>query len=379
MKKNCPHNHLKILYGKLILIFISVFILNSNAIAQHNLANLETGMSNLIDSFYVNDTLPGVVVGVWTKDFQYKKVVGKADLETNVDRKFDDKIRIGSITKTFVATVILQLAGDGKIGLDDSLAKYYPDYPDGNKITIREMLDMTSGIPDYIEDPAVLQSFVYDRLDKYTPLELYKITKKMKPFFPQGTGWGYSNGSYNILGMLIEKITGNKLENEISDRIIKPLGLKNTSFPTSPYMEGQYSHGYMRNDTTNIIQDVTIMDPSIGWAAGAMISNINDLEIYAMALANGTMLNKNMQEERLKFVNTGVRDFFKYGLGIFSMSGFIGHNGGITGYNTTMCYNPELDILIIVSVNRYGGGGGMSDKIFAEIAKLIYPDKKLFE
>lgn len=362
-----------------LLLIILCFVSVQNLSAQKNVNKLEEMLNAVIDSFYINDSLPGISVGIWTPDFQYKKVVGKADLNTGVERKFDDKIRIGSITKTFVATVILQLAEEGKLGLDDNLAKYYPDYPNSGNITIRQMLDMTSGIPDYIEAPVVLKSFVYDRLDKYTPAEIYEITKKMTPDFSPGTSWKYSNGNYNILGMLIEKITGNKIENEISNRIIKPLGLTNTSYPVSPYMEGQYSHGYMRNDTTKIFEDVTVMDPSIGWAAGCMVSNIDDLKIYALSLAKGTLLSKKMQDERLKFVNTGVRDFLKYGLGIFSMGGFIGHNGGITGYNTTMCYNPELDALIITSVNEYGEAGGKSDAVFVKLAEIIYPEKKFFE
>ena len=108
-----------------------------------------------------------------------EKEIGEPELSPGSD----DKIRIGSITKTFVATVILQLVDSGKIGLDDKLEKYYPDYPNSSNITVRQMLDMTSGIPDYIENPVVLKSFVYDRLDKYTPMQLYEITKSMKPDF----------------------------------------------------------------------------------------------------------------------------------------------------------------------------------------------------
>ncbi|MBK8554230.1 MAG: serine hydrolase [Ignavibacteria bacterium] len=144
-------------------------------------------------------------------------------------------------------------------------------------------------------------------------------------------------------------------------------------------MEGQYSHGYFPDTLTGELMDFTVMDPSIGWAAGAMVSNIPDLKIYLDALSKGTMISAKSQEERLKFVNTGVVDFVKYGLGIFSMGGFIGHNGGITGYNTTMCYNPGLDAAIIVSVNEFGVNGGKSDAIFAKLADLLFPDKSFFK
>lgn len=365
----------------LIQIFFVFCVLTfaNKANSQKNLDNLENKLTNVLDSVYSASKVPGITVGVWTKDFTYKKSVGKADLLTGTDRKFDDKIRIGSISKTFVATVILQLVDEGRINLDDPLSKYYPDYPDSENITIRQMLDMTSGIPDYIEDPVVLKSFVYDRTDIYTLEQLYEITKKMKPSFPPGTGWEYSNGNYNILGMMIEKVTGNKIQDEINYRILEPLKLYNTSYPTTAFMEGQYSHGYMKDTVTGELVDVTTIDPSITWAAGCMISDIDDLKIYSVALATGTMLSKTTQEERLKFINPGTNPFIKYGLGIFSLEGFIGHNGGITGYNTTMCYNPALDAIIIVSVNEYGVDGGISDRIFTEIAQTIFPDKNLFK
>lgn len=363
---------------QIICIFCVITFVN-NAHSQKNLNNLETKLTNVIDSVYSASKVPGITVGVWKKDFTYKKSVGKADVLTGKDRKFDDKIRIGSITKTFVATVILQLVDERRINLDDPLSKYYPDYPNSENITIRQMLDMTSGIPDYIEDPVVLKSFVYERSDKYTPEQLYEITKKMKASFPPGTGWEYSNGNYNMLGMLIEMITGNKIQDEIYKRIIQPHNLKNTSYPTSPDMEGEYSHGYMKDTLTSELIDVTVIDPSITWAAGCMISDFDDLKIYALALANGTMLSKESQNERLKFINTSVNSFLGYGLGIFNLEGFIGHNGGITGYNTTMCYSPELETVIIVSVNEFGTDGGISDHIFAVIAQTIFPDKNLFK
>ena len=361
------------------LFILALFIFAGDSSAQKNAKVLENKLSKAIDSLYAADKVPGIIVGIWTPEFTYKKAVGKADLKTGVDRKFDDKIRIGSITKTFVATVILQLAEEGKLGLDDPLSKFYPEVPNSSNITIRQILDMTSGLVDYLDDPLANQSMFEQRMNKYSPEDFLLVVIDRKPYFAPGKGWRYSNGNYNILGMMIEKITGNKIEDEINNRIIKPLGLLNTSYPLIPEIEGQYSHGYMVDSVTGETIDVTLIEPSITWAAGCMISNVDDLKIYGEALAKGTMLSSKMQEERLKFVNTGVVDFVKYGLGIFSLGGFIGHNGGITGYNTTMGYHPELETMIIVSVNEFGLQGGVSDKIFTMIADLIYPEKNFFK
>lgn len=363
----------------LSLIFVTTFIFIQNANAQKNKDELEKKLTAAIDSFYTTLNVPGITAGIWTPEFTYKKAVGKADISTGAERTLEDKIRIGSITKTFVATVILQLIDEGKFGLDDKLSKFYPGFPNSDNITFRQILDMTSGIHDYLEDPLILESFFYKRLNKFTPQELYDATIALPPYFPPGKGWEYSNGNYNILGMLIEKLTGNKIEDEINRRIIQPLGLVNTSYPVTPDMPLPYSHGYMKDTVTGEKIDVTLMDPSIGWAAGCMISTIDDLKIYGRALATGTMLSSNMQRERLKFVKTGVVDFITYGLGIFDLGGFIGHNGGITGYNTTMGYDPELDALIIVSVNEFGPKGGISDNVFTKLADIIYPGKNFFK
>ena len=362
-----------------LLVLIFCFSLSGFVNAQKDYSVVKKEIDHLVDSLLTLYKVPGISFEINTPEFSYANTTGLGDIQTGVKRNLNDKIRIGSITKTFVATVILQLTDEGKLKIDDKLSEYYPDYPNSENITLRQVLDMTSGIPDYIDDSAVTKSFFYDRLDKYTPEEIYEITKKMKPYFPPGTAWHYSNGNYNILGMLIEKITGNKVYNEIENRIIKPLGLKNTSFPLTPYMDGQYSHGYMKNNSTGETTDVTVIDPSITWAAGAMISDFDDLKIYSEALVNGSMLSKAAQEERLKFVKTGVVDFLEYGLGIASVGGFIGHNGGITGYNTSMYIHPEMKAQIMVSVNEFGEDGGVSDKIFSAIANKLFPEKNFFK
>lgn len=350
----------------------------SQLFAQKDYGAIEKQLNTLIDTVYSNNKVPGIAVQIFLPDFTYQKVVGKADLNTGRERSLDDKIRIGSITKTFVATVILQLVDEGKIALDDPLSKYMPDYPNGSNITIRQILDMTSGIHDYLDDPLVGESFFYFRTNKFTPKELYEATMGLNPYFAPGKGWTYSNGNYNILGMLVEQLTGNKLEDELNKRIITPLGLTNTTLPVSAKIDGQHSNGYMLDTSTNQLVDVTEIEPSITWAAGAMVSDFKDLKTYVKALVTGAMLSPNTQAERLKFVPTGLKTWAGYGLGIFRLEGFIGHNGGITGYNTMMVYDPELDATFLMSVNQFGPGGGLVDNLFMEAAKIVYPEKNLF-
>ncbi|MBS1518084.1 MAG: beta-lactamase family protein [Bacteroidetes bacterium] len=376
IKSENPKNRLFVYFTVLLVIS---FLSGQSIFAQRESDLLGNKIRAAVDSIYTADGVPGITVGIYTPDFSFNYTTGAADLSTGRERKYDDRIRIGSITKTFIATVILQLADEGKLGLDDRLSKYFPAYPNSENITVRQMLDMTSGIPDYLEDRDLLKSFFYERSDKYTEGQIFEKTIALGPAFAPGKGWVYSNGNYNILGMMIEKITGNSIKEEVTGRIIKPLGLVNTFYPSDSEMPGQYSHGYIKDTLTGELSDATSIDPSITGAAGCMISNLPDLQIYAEALAKGTLLSKEMQAERLKFVNTGIKDFVKYGLGIFDLGGFIGHNGGITGYNTTMCYNPELDALILVSVNEFGPNGGISDKVFMVLADILYPGNSFFK
>jgi len=374
MKKNNLHIYPIVLH----LICLLTLTGSQDVQAQKNINNIENKLTAAIDSFYTANKLPGIAAEIYTPDFTYKYAVGKADLQINKDRNLTDKIRIGSITKTFVATLILQLVDESKIGLDDNLAKYYPNYPNGANITIRQMLDMTSGIPDYLADPLIGASFDFYRSNKFTPQEIYEATMSLTPTFEPGKGWHYSNGNYNILGMLVEKITGNKLEDDLNSRIIKPLGLTNTYLPTAPDISGDHASGYMTDTVTGNKVNVTIMEPSITWAAGGMISDFSDLKIYMKALYDGTLVSKQTQEERFKFVSTGIKPFFQYGLGLLYADGFIGHNGGITGYNTMMCYNPDIETMMLLSINDYGLEGGQVDNLLVMLAKTVFPGKNFF-
>ncbi|HAY32775.1 MAG TPA: serine hydrolase domain-containing protein [Ignavibacteria bacterium] len=368
----------KIILNVTLIYFLLAVCSTGYISAQRDNTELTVKLNSYIDSVYEVSKVPGIVAGIFTPDFNYMYAVGKADLRTGELRKYDDLIRIGSITKTFVATVILQLADEGKLALDDKLSRFFPSYPNSENITVRQLLDMTSGIPDFLNDPVLLAAF-YNGKEKITQEEIFERTIALGPVYPPGQGWNYSNGNYNILGMMIEQITGNKTGDEVTNRIIRPLVLSNTIYPTDGNISGVHSHGYFADTVTGTLTDCTFMEPSLTGAAGCMVSNLPDLKIYVEALVKGTLLSPQMQAERLKFVNTGLSKFVTYGLGIFNLDGFIGHNGGITGYNTTMCYNPELDAVILVSVNQFDTKLGISDHVFMELAKMVFPDKKLFQ
>lgn len=336
-------------------------------------------LDSVLNHAMIEDSIPGVVGGIWipgTGEFTFSK--GTSELGKDSPRTTDQIIRIGSITKTFTATVFLQLCDEGKVALNDKLDKYFPQVPNAKDVTMRMLLDMTSGYGDFLDSPPLDSAFFHEGNNsrKFTDEEILELSIKLPVKFSPGEQgkWNYSNINYLLLGMIIKKVTNNSWESEITNRIIKKLNLTNTEVPTSPNLPSPFAHGYMKDTATGEIKDVTVMEPSITGAAGCMISNINDLTIWSKALSDGTLLSDTMQAERMKLVPTFVMDFMKYGLGILDFVGFSGHNGGVTGYNTSMYYNVDKNALFVLNVNMFGRQGGVSDKIFTGLAKVIYPD-----
>lgn len=326
--------------------------------------------------------IPGAVIGIWIPGRgRWVKAMGKSDLTTGQDMQLDDKFRIGSNTKTFVVTVLLQLVDEGKISLDKTLDKFNLglNIPYQNEITVRQLCNMTSGMPEFAEDEELVNIFyVTNPLKKWTPEETVKAALRHPSHFSPGKGWFYSNTGYILLGMIIEKVTGNKIENEIQERILNPINLDNTSFPVDfsgiPF---PYAHGYELDDKQSW-QDVTVYSPSLLWAAGAMISDINDMKTWVKAYVSGTTNKNTTQKERLAWVDTGRGKNLGFGLGIGNTNGWLGYTGGTRGYNTAAYYLPSEDATIIVFVNTSDyeeDRVSIANKIMHDITQILFPDQ----
>jgi D-alanyl-D-alanine carboxypeptidase len=322
--------------------------------------------------------VPGAVAGVWVPgEGTWTAARGLADRDAGREMRAGDLFRIGSITKTFTATVVLQLAEEGLISLDDTLEAYFPDMPHAGEITVRQLLNHTSGIwDDYGEEfMAIAEN---DMLKEWGPQELLDVTLSFDPDLQPGERFHYANANYILAGMLIEQVTRNDLAVELQERIFEPLGLAHTSFAEGPQMSGDYSHGYTQEEPEADPVDITgTMDPSMVWAAGAIVSNLEDLEIWAPVLAKGELLSPRMQEERLTWVDAAPPESpgveFRYGLGISDDGGYIGHNGMFAGYNSSMYYLPSRDATLVVLINN-GTNPAYADLILIELAKVVFPD-----
>jgi len=337
---------------------------------------MDEAVQNRIETLQPGTELPSIIVGVWVPgEGSWTKAYGYSDLYAGKELELDDKVRIGSNTKTFVATVILQLQDEGKLSLDDRLGKYDlgVEVPNADNITLRELGSMTSGLFGYLKDEEVVEEFLANPMINYTPKELIEIGISHPPDFAPGTNYTYSNTGYVLLGMIIEKVTGNPLDEEIRTRILEPYGLDETSFPiTYAGMPCPYAHGYTWTDNSTW-EDMTITKPTWAWAAGAMVSDMEDMKVWVKAYTTGTTNSEGAQRDRLTFVDTGSA-VYTFGFGIVNMSGWLGYTGGLPGYNTAAYYLPEKDATIIVFAM-----GGKEDNVanimLIDLMNITTPEK----
>ena len=305
-------------------------------------------LQQIIASGWGASNAPGFNVSIWVPgQGSYVQTLGVSDLATGAPLQLDDHFRIGSVTKTFTATAILQLVDEHKISLDDRLARYVTGIPYGDQITIAQLLGMTSGVYDFVNDPEFTAAYVANPLLPFSLSQVVAIIQRNKPLFAPGTSIAYDNSGYYLLGAIAEKVSGLTLGQLIAEKITRPLGLSQTSYPATPAMPAPFSRGYLVNAAS--FSDATASNPAVPAGAGAMISTLSDLKVWAKALATGTLLTPATQALRLKtrVLVPSPQLTARYGLGIASFNGFLGHDGSVFGYGTTILYLPAKDATIV--------------------------------
>jgi amidase len=309
---------------------------------------------------------PGAVLQVDGPDFHFLEAAGLADLEKKTRIKTDDRFEIGSNSKMFTAVLLVQLAEQEVLALDDSLAKWLPDWaakiPNGDRISLRQLATHTSGIRDYADD--IIGAGVKDEAAlhrSYTPGELiqYALDNGKPDFAPGEKGkWKYSNTGYILLGMVLEKATGKQYGDLLREHFFKPLAMKNSSFPDSIPDDSALVHGYVSFPGG---KNTTGWNLSQGWAAGGIISSAADMRIFLQALANGELFkDKSTLLAMAEFVrNDEVKKHLGttgYGLGLIEYAqGVWGHGGQTLGYESTMMFVPGTDITMIALTNAAQG------------------------
>ena len=282
--------------------------------------------------------------------------VGKGNLETGQAPPMDGEVRVGSNTKTFVAVVVMQMVQEGKVGLDEPIETYLPglirgEGIDGSKITVRQLLQHTSGLPEYTDTYLSSRAAESENMQHYVPPRDLLDTALGKPAaFEPGTQWKYTNTNYIVLGMLIERVSQRPVGEQIDERIVKKLGLSHTYLPApgEEKIRGTHPRGYHLNGEGKL-EDITEMDPAWGWAAGAMVSTPSELNTFFQAVLDGRLLTqasidemKNGAVDASSHLGSGT----VYGLGLIGRSLSCGgtawgHGGTIYGYQTDNAVGPD--------------------------------------
>ena len=269
----------------------------------------------------------------------------------------DQRFRIGSVTKTFTATILLQLAAEGQLRLGDTLERYLPGVvPQGDKITIRQLLNHRSGLWNITDHTLWLDRA--RRSPSTRPIDTLRFAASHPLTFPPGSQWRYSNTNYIALGLVIEKSTGRPYQHELEQRILEPLGLDSTELPNTRLLPDLDDEGE---------------NPNVPWAAGAMISNAHDLSRFFAALLSGQILSEDSLAEMKEtvVVDPGASGD---GLGIFSSElpcgRFWGHDGGILDYGTIVKASEDGNRVAVISAH----GGAPSGPPPSETALLCPSD-----
>ena len=321
--------------------------------------------------------VPGVVVVVTTPDSSWERAAGVADAETGAPLTTDHRFLIGSVTKTFVAAVVLQLVGEGALALDEEVG------PIAEGVTLRQLLNHTSGLPEYYADfDSLIAPYRADRGYKpnLTPRAALELVHARPRLFAPGSGWEYSGGNYLALGLIVEETTGATLRDELRRRIVEPLGLEGTDLGDRAGL----ARGYLLPgnpvfpETGEGLDDVTDLE-LFGWGSGEMISTARDVAHFLQALLGGELLTPDMRAELLTTVPSDWEESDGYGLGIEEVSSLMGqapspcgppwgHLGFAMGHTTIALSSESSDRQVVVCANSLV----MSDETWQALGSLVW-------
>lgn len=328
---------------------------------------------------------PGVVVLLRDGDDVEVAAIGTRRVDAGPAVATTDRFRVGSVTKPFVATVVLQLVAEGRLRLGDTLERWLPGLaPDGRRITVRQLLQHTSGIGDYLNGPTgeqVLTPYFTDPGYRWSAKRLALLGLGRPAAFAPGSSWGYSNTNYVLLGMIVQRVTGRPYSAEIRRRVVVPLGLASTVVPADGRIAGPHARGYLLPGNpdlkTPVPLDVSSLDPSYASSAGALVSTAGDLDRFLRALVGGRLLRPAqlaaMQDARA----VAGADGLGYGLGLLRLASpcgvLWGHNGELPGYmaNAFVSADGTRGFVTLESTSRLAAAkAARREKVLEQIAAV---------
>ena len=332
---------------------LGIGAVGASAMASPPKDSLQARVSGLLEVGY-----PAVLATVTDADGGSTGVaVGVGDTASGAPAPVNGQVRIGSNTKTFVAVVVMQLVQEGKVALDEPVETYLPgllrgEGIDGSRITVRQLLQHTSGLPEYTDTLPGSQDFFEIRNDYVSPRDLLDVALAKPAAFGPGASFTYTNTNFIVLGLLIEKVTKRTVNEQIDERIVKPLGLHNTYMPDpgERALRGEHPRGHDR-DASGELADVTELDPGWAWAAGSMVSTPGELNIFFQALLDGRLVSAESLAEMQDAVPMD-QEGEGYGLGLIrrslSCGAAWGHGGTIPGHQSINAVGPDGTAMTLV-------------------------------
>ncbi len=343
-----------------------------------------------INAVMEQEGIPGAAVHLGLAGYEpFVEAFGVADKATGEPVTLDTHFRTGSITKTFTGTVILQLVDEGQLTLEDTVDRWEIDVPNADRITLRHLLSMTSGLRNFSETPEFAAAMNVDPTQPMEPEEVVAMAGG-KPLSEPGEMFYYNNTNFIILGIIAENVTGQPLDELLRTRVFDVVGMSNTGLGLDATMPEPYAHGYgdinveipedpsaaatpiatpvapapIATPDTDVYRadedghyDATSFNPSWAWAAGAAWSTVGDLAIWVPALLSGATLSAELLEQRLDMAPMvpDQPELGGYGLAIADLGGLVGHNGQLPGYSSIAVAEPESGLTLVVLTNLYPG------------------------
>ena len=323
-----------------------------------------------------NTPIPATLIGVWdAKGHNFIRAFGYSDLVKKVPLTPADHFRIGSNTKTFVVSVLLQLVAEKKLGLDDPLSHFSlgVTIPNGDNITVRELCEMRSGLFEGYDTPEFKKLNMKVPKD-FNPGMIVAWAMKQKPYFPPGKGYNYSNTNYLLLGMIIREITKDSVGNQIRKRLLEPFGLTQTCFPETQEMPSPWTRGYALDKQRNWKDVSNTIPVQLMGTAGEMISDMNDIRRWIELYATGKTCGAGTYNDLMNCIpflgNTS------FGLGITCSAGWYGYTGALPGYNTADYHSPDTGLTIVAWINYQAEKPveGVASVMVRDIARILTPD-----
>jgi len=335
----------------------------------------------LLDENYRNDAPGAVVLIAHGDEVLFRGARGQADLDKHLPLTADGLFEIGSVSKQFAAAGLLKLVEAGKVSLDDPLSKYVKDYPNGDHITVRELLNHTSGVKSYTGISGYMMGPLIQR--DLTTAQLIDVFKNEPVDFAPGTAYSYNNSGYVLVGAVIEAASGQPWHRYLEQTLFKPLGLTHTGYGADPAIARQQVHGYS-NEAGQVARarQLSMTQPH---AAGALVSTVDDLLKWNRALHEGKVLKTASYRQMITPEGKAAADgaHYGYGIGRATLRGHdqLAHGGGIFGFTSYLTYLPDDDLSVVVLQNtdsdgEHGGPAELGRKLAAMAIGDPYPEAK---